>query len=490
MTTLNNDLANGMTNEANITRRYINPESNRVSPRNLTNVNSSNKKIKVNKCINSQGVNIEAEKKNAITWHRRLGHINYRKLGVAHKTVEGIGKVLAPNIVYEVCAEAKATRKPYKQTNSRYATTYVLKNKKETADRLEAYFKYLRTLFPQPGRLAALRTDAGTEFTNAKVRKMLKEMGIRLELAETDIHEHNGTAERFNRTHQNKIRALLFDAGFPNTFWGWASDAATYLYNRVPHTANGDITPFEKFFGKQPNIKNIRVFGTLAHTLLPRAKRLNKRTGKRYIIGFTDTGYLVYNPANGKTERTCNIRTDKLRNYGDDLGNRKDRSATEIDFMAGDTSGNSTYSEQSENNSKMVSGNGINKVNNEMMGGKDNRKMGATTNTIGDDTGFETINESITLESCISLDNSEPEETAKENYRVEANIVPGQPAAGKDAVGKEQAVTIRNEDSDSDAEDDDNASIYSIELDSNITLGDKMGKSAVITEWDTSKMRG
>ncbi len=165
------------------------------------------------------------------------------------------------------------------------------------------YFKYIRTLFPQPGRLAALRTDAGTEFTNAKVKKLLKEMGIGLELVETDIHEHNGTAERFNTTHQNKIRVLLFDAGFPNTFWGWASDAATYLYNRVPHTVNGDVTPYEKIFDERPNVRNIRVFGTLAHALLPRTKRLDRRTGKRYIIGFTDTGYIVYNPGkrqNGK----------------------------------------------------------------------------------------------------------------------------------------------------------------------------------------------
>ncbi len=41
-----------------------------------------------------------------------MGHINYRKLGEAHKTMDGIGKVTAPNVVCEVCAEAKATRKP------------------------------------------------------------------------------------------------------------------------------------------------------------------------------------------------------------------------------------------------------------------------------------------------------------------------------------------------------------------------------------------
>ncbi len=345
-------------------------------------------------------------------------------------------------MVCEVCAEAKATRKPCKQTraraekpgfrthadligpitptaywqngkyiltlvddHSRYTMTYILKNKKEMADRLEAYFKYIRSLFPEPGRLAALRTDAGTEFTNAKVRKILKEMGIRLELTETDIHEHNGTAEQFNRTHQNKIRSLLFDAGFPNTFWGWASDTATYLYNRVPHTVNSNVTPYEKFFGNPPNIKNIRVFGTLAHTLQPQTKRLNRRTGKRYIIGFTDTGYIVYNPVNGKMERTCNIRTDETRNYGDDVKNRKGRTTVEIDFSAGDMSGNDTGNSTAENNGNMVINDGNTQVGNGS-GQGGNERTGNGKDLTGNDLESETVNESITLDSCISLGNS------------------------------------------------------------------------------------
>ncbi len=253
-----NDLAN---NTAAVSADNNNKNVISVNTPKATDVNN-NKNNRVTR-NNDWSAEISAiNTRNEVTWHRRLGHINFRKLGEAHKTVDGIGKVTAPNMVCEVCAEAKATRKPCKQTRaraekpgfrthadlidpitpatylqggryiltlvddySRHVVTYILKKKKETADRLEAYFKYIRTLFLEPGRLAALRTDAGTEFTNTRVRKILKELGIRLEVAETDIHEHNGTAERFNRTHQNKIRALLFDAGFPNTFWGWASDA-------------------------------------------------------------------------------------------------------------------------------------------------------------------------------------------------------------------------------------------------------------------------
>ncbi len=339
----------------------------------------------------------------------------------------------------------------------------------------------MKTVVPQPGGIAALRTDAGTEFTNAKVRKMLNEKGIRLELAETDIHEHNGTAERYNRTHQNKIRALLFDAGFPNAFWGWASDAATYIYNRVPHTANGDLTPYEKFFGRRPNISNIRVFGTLAHTLQPRTKRLDRRTGKRYIIGFTDTGYIVYNPKNGKTERSCNIRTDETRNYGDEIRNKTSRITTTIDFDTGNTSGDdSGINTPGKENETTDS---IKKHTVELK-----RPSSENTNErIKDDgrnidnTGTELINESITLESCISLENTSREEQTKDNItKFSTTINPGERE-------KTPPVTVRNEESDSEAEGDDNVSVRSIELDSNITLGEETG---LVTEWNPEEVIG
>ncbi len=308
-------------------------------------------------------------------------------------------------------------------------------------------------------------------------------------MAETDIHEHNGTAERFNRTHQNKIRALLFDAGYPNTFLGWASDAATYLYNRVPHTANGDVTPYEKFYGKRPNVKNIRVFGTLAHTLQLRMKRLDRRTGKRYIVGFTDTGYLVYNPVNGKTERMCNIRTDEMWNYGDDLKNRKGRTTVEIDFSAGYISGNDTGNSTAENNGNSVNNDG-NKQTGNGSGCGGNERTGDGNDLTGNDVGSETVNESTTLDSCISLGNSGvgSADLAQKGEGENGQMVTATGEKGTPAV--RHKVTVRNEDSDSEAGDDDNESVYSIDLGSNITLGDETAKLAELTEWDSSKIAG
>ncbi len=302
---------------------------------------------------------------NAVIWHRRLRHPNYKTLSVANKYVEGMGTFMVPKTVCATCMEAKITRKTFSEERSkanrpgfrthadligpivpaamttqgkyiltlvddfsRYASTYVIKNKKETVDKIMDYFTYLRTLFTQPGHMARFRADAATEFVNAKLKRILKEFGIEEELAEAGAHQHNGTAERYNRTHQNRMRALLFDSGYPKTFWGWASDAATYLYNRTPHKANENYTPYEKFHNNRPNLKYLRMFGAVAYTWLPKVRKLDKRAGQRYILRYTDTGYILYNPNNHKTERACSVKTDETRNYGMD-NRRRERNGDE-----------------------------------------------------------------------------------------------------------------------------------------------------------------
>ncbi len=167
-------------------------------------------------------------------------------MSIANQYVDGMGRFTNPETLCETCMEAKFTRKSFNENKtragrpgyrthadligplnpaamvtqgkyvltvvddfSRYATTYVMKTKRETTDRLVNYFKYLKTMFPEPGRIARLRTDGGTEFVNNRLKKFSEEQGITLEVAETEAHQHNGTVERFNRTLQNRIRALL-----------------------------------------------------------------------------------------------------------------------------------------------------------------------------------------------------------------------------------------------------------------------------------------
>lgn len=156
-----------------------------------------------------------------------------------------------------------------------------------------------------------LRCDQGSEFTSKASDTVLQKYNVKLDLAEMNVHEHAGTCERLNRTIQERIRALLAESGFPSSFWGQGADAACWLYNRTPHSALDYITPYEKFHVKMPELHQISILGARCEVLdelLPRGEKTKPRSVTQFLIGYTPTGYLTYNPKTKKTTPVCNIK--------------------------------------------------------------------------------------------------------------------------------------------------------------------------------------
>ena len=101
-----------------------------------------------------------------------------------------------------------------------------------------------------------LRTDNGGEYTSAEFEGYLKKEGI---------EQQNGVSEeRLNWTLVETIRCMLADSRLPHKFWAEALSTAAYLLNRSPTKALHNKTPFEAWFGKQPNVNHLRVFGCSA----------------------------------------------------------------------------------------------------------------------------------------------------------------------------------------------------------------------------------
>ena len=46
--------------------------------------------------------------------------------------------------------------------------------------------------------------------------------------------------------------------------WDEVMNATTYIQNRVPHSSVKGKTPFEGYFGHNPDVSNLRVFGSTA----------------------------------------------------------------------------------------------------------------------------------------------------------------------------------------------------------------------------------
>lgn len=283
-------------------------------------------------------------------WHRRLGHTSPPNLSVLVDDEEiGSGQVKTDEC--DICCRAKQNKNPYMETRRRatrileivhtdiigpfqksihgenyiasfmddfthYTITFALHNRSDIAQRFEEFEKMATAKFGV--KIHILRCDNALEITAGRMRIYCDQAGIIQQPAERYEHQHNGRIERFNRTLLERTRALLYEAKMPAKFWSFAMYAATYIINRSPTSAlQGNGIPYEKWFGMKPNLKYLRVFGSLAHVLIPYETRtkLEPKSVEMVIVGYTDTGYLVLNPSNNETIYSSNVRVDETKNY-------------------------------------------------------------------------------------------------------------------------------------------------------------------------------
>ncbi len=121
---------------------------------------------------------------------------------------------------------------------------------------------------------------------------------------------------------------------------------------------------------------------------------------------------------------------------------------------------------------------------------QNSNEMGDGIHTVRNEIKEETINESITLDSCISLGNSGIETMANKLKDSGKNREAKLTETGVNELAKRQTVTIQDANTDSDDSEDENMLVHSLDLGSNITIGSEMEKSARVTEWDATKITG
>lgn len=84
---------------------------------------------------------------------------------------------------------------------------------------------------------------------------------------------------------------------------------AAYLRNRIPTTAMKEsTTPYEKWYGRKPNISHLKVFGCIAYAHIPEVERrkLDKKAQKLRFVGYsvTSKGYRLFDEETHKVN-TC-----------------------------------------------------------------------------------------------------------------------------------------------------------------------------------------
>ncbi|XP_041969254.1 uncharacterized protein LOC121730360 [Aricia agestis] len=71
--------------------------------------------------------------------------------------------------------------------------------------------------------------------------------GIKHQTSTPYTPEHNGLAERMNRTLVERAKCMLFEAKLQKHLWAEAVTAAAYVVNRSPSRVLSEVTPYEKW---------------------------------------------------------------------------------------------------------------------------------------------------------------------------------------------------------------------------------------------------
>jgi hypothetical protein len=283
-----------------------------------------------------------------VRWHLRLGHLGHTAMNHLAKTVPGVSwtnkRKLGDEDPFfcEVCQQAKFTSKinrvskfkpeyflhkvyadlcgpisPNSLGGGRYILLVIDSFTKWAeiailAKKSLAFSSFVRIKNQleknSSHQLAIFKSDNGTEFKNSQFTDLCTKSGIIQQFSAPYAHEQNGQVERPNRTVLNKVRALLFSANAPKTYWAEAAQAVVYLYNRTPHAGQGFTSPFQKRFGALPDLSSIRTWGSTAYSKVHNTKKLDPRCKKCILLNFGQNQYKLYDPSTRHTFWSRDVR--------------------------------------------------------------------------------------------------------------------------------------------------------------------------------------
>ena len=268
-------------------------------------------------------------------WHDRLGHANGNSLKKMRneKLADGLTFPNKELDICQSCVEGKMSRAPFPKRYeiassqkldivhsdvcgpmrttslggacyfitfiddfSRYTKVFTMKTKDQA---FEKFKEYEAEVTNQTGlSIKTLRTDGGGEYCSEEFKKFLKKKGILHEVTVPACPEQNGIAERMNRTLVESSRCMMFKAGLSTNYWGEAVLTAAFIRNRM--ISRTGVTPYERWYGKRPNLRHMRVFGCVGYALKQEndRKKWDKKTEKLRLVGYQEgtKGYRMWCP--------------------------------------------------------------------------------------------------------------------------------------------------------------------------------------------------
>ena len=255
-------------------------------------------------------------------WHQRLGHVNETtlrqminqglvkgvtinkdgKLGFCQACVEGkkvrdkfpVGEIKTKEKLEMIHSDVRGPMQTTSFGGSVYLVTFIDDYSRfvkvyciRTKDQVFQKFREFEALVTNETglKIKVLRTDGGGEYVSATFKNFLKQKGIRHEISAPYSPQQNGVAERMNRTLLEAARSMIFNAGLSKAYWSEA--AAAYVRNKVITTSTG-VTPYERWYGRKPDVSDLKVFGCMAYALVPdhERRKLDSKTQRLTFVGY------------------------------------------------------------------------------------------------------------------------------------------------------------------------------------------------------------
>jgi hypothetical protein len=108
---------------------------------------------------------------------------------------------------------------------------------------------------------------------------------------------------------------MLEEKRMPKFYWAEAARTAVYIQNWI-----GDkVLAYEQYFGRKPNLRHLRVFGSIAYVHIPKEKRkkLDAKAENCILVGYLDEQkrYKCYNAWTKQACVSCDVVFDQSASW-------------------------------------------------------------------------------------------------------------------------------------------------------------------------------
>jgi hypothetical protein len=168
----------------------------------------------------------------------------------------------------------------FKDDYSKYIVVILHQDKKHVADAILYQLRNDANRFNRNPE--AIYLDKGGEVGSQAFINALKEMGVSIHLAPTQLHERNGAAEGTINVIQRIARALLVQCRLPQCFWGYAVQMSALILNIIVRPGK-KISAYEMKFQRSP--PQIYPFGSRVTFFVVETQRQAGKLGNRACEG-------------------------------------------------------------------------------------------------------------------------------------------------------------------------------------------------------------